>query len=260
MSLEGIQGAFLRNRGSPLQRYASDAASICSGVTVESRISAGYSQYTYGAQSIIDLYLDSIRTTSPSPSIHSETLMDTPWEEAFQILSPQDQQSLHFIITSSKIDILSQIIGITHEKRVQYIAGEWGVGYGGTTVVIRDVVDRVIGWMDKFKNLGSILAPVDPVYATLPWAAFRFLLMVMGEDSARMGGVFVVLEDLIAILSRCEIYEGLYLKGIRFAPVYEHLEKALVVLYAAILAFLAKTKRFYETGIAGMILPQIYCA
>lgn len=124
-------------------------------------------------------------------------------------------------------------------------------------MLVRDVVDKVVGWLDKFKAIGDIVVSSDPIHAALPWAAFRFLLMAAGQDSARMGAVLVILETVIGILGRCEIYEGLYLKGVRFAPVFENLERSLVVLYAAILSLLAKSKKFFETRTAGMIRSQI---
>ncbi|RPB06631.1 hypothetical protein P167DRAFT_580246 [Morchella conica CCBAS932] len=203
-----------------------------------------------------ELYFNAASTSIPSliPANTPEEL----WEKAFKKLSPQDRHSIHCSTSSSKIDILSQIIQMTHQRREQYEENQWKIRYGEKTVVIRDVADKVIRWMDKFKSIGNIAVSVDPVHAALPWAAFRFLLIVAGEDSARVGSVFLVLEGLIVILIRCEIYEGLYLKGVRFSPVFELLEAAMVVLYAAILAFLSKAKRFYEAGTAERIVADIF--
>jgi hypothetical protein len=59
------------------------------------------------------------------------------------------------------------------EKRWKYTRKNGGV------VILRDVFDKIIEWIDKFKQIGDTVAQYDPVHAALPWAAIRFLLQVI---------------------------------------------------------------------------------
>lgn len=45
-------------------------------------------------------------------------------------------------------------------------------------VVIRDVFEKIIHWITRYVQVINILANVDPVHFSLPWAAIRFLLQV----------------------------------------------------------------------------------
>ena len=55
-------------------------------------------------------------------------------------------------------------------------------------MVLRDVADKVLVWIDKFKQIGDIVIQYDPVHAALPWAGVRFLLDVCfsGEKKWRL--------------------------------------------------------------------------
>lgn len=63
----------------------------------------------------------------------------------------------------------------------------------GKNMGLRDVVNRIIPWVNKFKEIGDIVVNFDPVHAALPWAAFRFVLMVSvaALNSMDAGDLFV---------------------------------------------------------------------
>jgi hypothetical protein len=56
----------------------------------------------------------------------------------------------------------------------------WNFQFGSHTVSLRDAVDKVIVWLEKFKAIGDVAANADPIHAGLPWAGIRFLLQVHG--------------------------------------------------------------------------------
>ena len=55
---------------------------------------------------------------------------------------------------------------------------QWKVEFRGEEIVLRDVGNKILQWVDKFKQVGDIIVQYDPVHAALPWAGFRFLLQV----------------------------------------------------------------------------------
>jgi hypothetical protein len=48
----------------------------------------------------------------------------------------------------------------------------------GETVILRDLFEKIIKWMNVFKEAGDMAAQYDPVHAALPWAGVRLLLQV----------------------------------------------------------------------------------
>lgn len=66
-----------------------------------------------------------------------------------------------------------------------------------------------------------------------------------------MGPILVGLWKIAILIDRSAIYEKFYLGvGVQSE---KNLEKALVLLYAATLVYLAKAKRFYTRNTAGTI-------
>ena len=45
-------------------------------------------------------------------------------------------------------------------------------------MIIRDVFDKIVRWIDVFKQVGDIAVQYDPAHAALPWAAIRLVLQV----------------------------------------------------------------------------------
>lgn len=50
--------------------------------------------------------------------------------------------------------------------------------FRGKRIILRDVVMKIFGWIDKFKQIGDIVVQYDPGHMALPWAAFRFVMQV----------------------------------------------------------------------------------
>ena len=58
------------------------------------------------------------------------------------------------------------------------IEKRWKLELNGKEIILTEITDKIIGWIDRFKIVGDIACQFDPVHAALPWAAFRFLLQV----------------------------------------------------------------------------------
>lgn len=48
----------------------------------------------------------------------------------------------------------------------------------GEKVLVRDVMNKVCGWIEKFKEVGDIAFQFDPSHATIPWIAVKAILQV----------------------------------------------------------------------------------
>jgi len=67
---------------------------------------------------------------------------------------------------------------LTKQKRAECEKRGWKLEYNGQQVILRDVAEKVIVWLNKFKEVGDIAMNFDPVHLALPWAGVRFLLQV----------------------------------------------------------------------------------
>ena len=54
----------------------------------------------------------------------------------------------------------------------------WKFTWKGEEVILRDVADKVLWWIQKFRDIGDILVQYDPVHSAIPWAGVRFILQV----------------------------------------------------------------------------------
>lgn len=103
------------------------------------------------------------------------------WQKAFEALDDELRGTLDFN-TSSKINIVAETLVTAQEKRRLCQRKHWKVTINGKTIVLRDVVEKIIEWLDHFKAIGDVGSQYDPTHAALPWAGVRFVLKVRKQD------------------------------------------------------------------------------
>ncbi|KAH0565685.1 hypothetical protein GP486_000925 [Trichoglossum hirsutum] len=164
------------------------------------------------------------------------------WADALETLSSEDeaailQSSSISQAPDSKLGILQHLCAIAEQKRDDCEKRGWKFELNGRQIILRDVAQKVIVWVNKFKEVSDVTANFDP-----------------------MGALLIGVERVAYLINRCEIYEALYLRDeqSRLAvkhlesaeanpePVVKNLESALVTLYAAMLRFLATASRLYD--------------
>lgn len=108
---------------------------------------------------------------------HDTRKSKSSWETALTKLSPEEQQAFGFGGTE-KLDILEAVLTATREKRDICRQKQWKYTWKGETIILRDIADKILVWVDKFKSIGDVAVSFDPNHAALPWSAFRFILQV----------------------------------------------------------------------------------
>lgn len=48
----------------------------------------------------------------------------------------------------------------------------------GENILVRDILNKVCGWLDKFQQVGDAAAQLAPGHAAIPWIAVKALLLV----------------------------------------------------------------------------------
>lgn len=100
------------------------------------------------------------------------------WARAVTKLSDDDRRNINFS-RPDKPNVLADLHKLAEGSKKICISRGWRfTRKSGETVIFRDIFDKVIKWIDLFKQVGDIAIQYDPVHAALPWAGVRFVLQV----------------------------------------------------------------------------------
>ena len=192
--------------------------------------------------------------------ISSETSSPDLWSKALNTLSVELRKSLDLTKASCGY-VLSKALKEAIEKKQICIQKCWTLKKrNGETIILRDIIEKIIIWVEKFIAVGDAAMQYDTAHAAPAWAAFRFVLQVkittpiynsLFIDSRQMavndkrafGEMIENLEAVSYLITRYAILEELYLQ--RDSTARDKLEEMVVQLYAEILTFLAKARKYF---------------
>ncbi|KAL6713705.1 hypothetical protein ACLMJK_009170 [Lecanora helva] len=120
------------------------------------------------------------------------------WNQAFDSLDEGLKSSLSSTRTQKR-DVLEAVLKEIEAKRDPAVRKRWKFKKSnGDVVIVRDVLEKIAKWINRFKQTGDIIAQHDPAHLSLPWAAFRFLLHIPISEIQVFG---VIANDLRLIKS-----------------------------------------------------------
>lgn len=196
-------------------------------------------------------------------TISGETPSHGLWNKALDTLGVELRNSLD-LTKASRGNILSKALKEAREKKQICVQKCWTLKkHNGETIILRDVVEKIIVWVEKFIAVGDAAMQYDPVHAAPAWGAFRFVLQVytttiiyrmLFVDSRQMavnyktafGEMIENLEAVSHLITRYAILEELYLQ--RSSAARDKLEDMVVRLYAEILTFLARARKYFQSS------------
>lgn len=202
-----------------------------------------------------------------------EPIREDLWATAVGTLGDDLKAQIDFS-QGSKQESLNELLKATAEAKSRLDARSWSFTRNGKKVIVRDVLTKVVKWVNHFKEVGDIIVQYDPGHAALPWAGVRFLLNVSIFCFAFIEGILLTAEqvavgdldtynsllertaDIAELICRSALTEG-FLKTSSSAVV-EELERALVQLYAKILIYLAKARSYYRRNTASESIPTLF--
>ncbi|KAL9616329.1 MAG: hypothetical protein Q9160_008792 [Pyrenula sp. 1 TL-2023] len=159
------------------------------------------------------------------------------WNRAVAELSENDQRIFR-VGSANQGQILRDILLAVESQRDRCQRGRWKTRRrNGQEIIIRDVCAKIVACVQKFLSVVDVAVSFDQAHAALPWAGVRaevFDAMVEG------------LEKASSMIARCNIVESLYLHG-DLSNVQSALQSEIKKLYGAILNFLCKTKKYYDS-------------
>jgi len=131
------------------------------------------------------------------------------WDEAFDKLSDDDKKSLPFT-DDDKRNYLERVLKTTVESRDVCRKKGLKFKFREKTFVVRDLADKILSWVEKFKEVGDIAVQYDPGHAALPWAGIRLLLQACLPLIERQVGSA---DSELASVDREREYESSCLRG-----------------------------------------------
>ena len=124
------------------------------------------------------------------------------WTKAYNELSVEYQQDLKRVGNTDsdkpeKLETLKQLLEHAMEAKKENIANQWKLKWGGKEINVREKMERLVGWITKFKEVVDIAVQYDPVHAALPWAGIRFILIACPHLWLYFSCQFICLLSLI---------------------------------------------------------------
>ena len=193
---------------------------------------------------------------SSTPAMRQRTVAEHRWHKAWESLKKEDANEIKLDPTRTDyLDILQDIHNLATKKKEVCI--QKACKYkknNGTTVIIRDLFEKILIWVNKVKDIGDIIVSYDPGHAALPWAAVRLLLTIAVEDSHSFGVLIEGLEQISKLIAQCKVLEDLYSQS---AGDDTGFDEALLELYVAILTFESHAIQIYRKSTPSRLISAI---
>lgn len=104
-------------------------------------------------------------------------MAQTLWDEALASISPKLQSVLPKPIAGH--NTIDRALVEVREARDKCIQQRWRINRkDGSIIIVRDLLEKVVKYFRRFKEIGDIVIQFDPVHAALPWAGVRFIFEV----------------------------------------------------------------------------------
>lgn len=101
------------------------------------------------------------------------------WEKALETLPDEDKKQLRPQRGETRARP-SEVVRAVEVRKRDCEKKQWVLytNASGEKVLVRDTLNRVCDWLDKFKQVGDAAVQFDPSVAALPWMGVRLLLQV----------------------------------------------------------------------------------
>ncbi|KAJ5153860.1 uncharacterized protein N7500_009299 [Penicillium coprophilum] len=155
------------------------------------------------------------------------------WSTALGTLDPKHKASLAGVLRIHNGNIVASILEEAERKKQICLQKRWKVHLHGKTIVLRDIFDKIIAWVNQFKAVVDVAVQFDTTGASLPWA-----------------------ESVSLLIARYAAFESLYAQ--KGSHIQVNLHSALTSLYGKILVFLADGIRYFNQSSASRFVKSVF--
>ena len=165
------------------------------------------------------------------------------WTEAAKSARDLDTSVIDQGLMGSHISI-DDVHAAVQDKLDQCIQKRWKyTRSNGQKVVLWNVLEKIMKWVNRFKEIGDVAVQYDPGHAALPWAAIRFMLQASVSSVETFAHMLEGVEFTSRIIAIYAEVERACLKGV--SRLKSLLANALVRMYASVLAFLSRARQYF---------------
>lgn len=104
------------------------------------------------------------------------------WQKAVSTLDEDIRDMIYdsLIEPDNRHLAIDMVARESRERRKQCLKQRWKIKKrNGDVIVLRDVFEKIIKWVDRFKVIGDLaVSMAPPGYASVPWGAVCLLLKV----------------------------------------------------------------------------------
>ncbi|KAJ5593129.1 hypothetical protein N7537_010033 [Penicillium hordei] len=192
---------------------------------------------------------------------HTAATRENLWTLAFHSLPSETKEDLEKYLNEKAIETVDTTLRAVRDKQIVCLQKRWTIKTkAGKRLIVRDILDKVAFWLNRFKEVGDIAVQYDPTHASLPWAGVRVLLQASINDLQTFISVAQGLETLARITTRYSILENIYLPstGQALSSAQSKLCDALVALYSESLKYLDDIGKYYERSTTKRIARSFF--
>lgn len=143
----------------------------------------------------------------------SQQSINDLWASAAAQLFDDDKRNINFS-RPDKLNILTELHADVERSKQGSIKSRWKyTRKSGETVILRDVFEKIVRWIDTFKQVGDIAVQYDPSHASLPWAGILLVLQIAVNDTDKLASVIEGLARIAELICRYAVTEALYIHG-----------------------------------------------
>jgi hypothetical protein len=177
---------------------------------------------------------------TPSRNTNSTTSL---WDTANAQLDGETQIILAKVNTGNGC-VVDEVLteAVTQQKALA--AKRWKATIGGKEIILRDVLGKIVRWIDHFKAAGDIAVQFNSGAASLPWAAVRFLLQVAVNDKQYLEATIEGIEIATQTIARYAAVENLYMDS--DFQLHTQIRSKILGLYVHILSFLGESIQYFQ--------------
>lgn len=178
------------------------------------------------------------------------------WSAALDTLDLKLKATLAGIAKDPNRHIIESILWEAERKKILCLQKRWKVRFRGKTIVLRDLFDKIIAWVNQYKIIVDTAVQFDTTGASLPWAGIRFLLQVAVSDTECFESTVQGLESVSLLIARYAAFEALYLQ--KGSTIQAELKRSLTSLYGRILSFLANGIQYFNQSTARRLVKSVF--
>ncbi|KAJ6007891.1 hypothetical protein N7540_011867 [Penicillium herquei] len=178
------------------------------------------------------------------------------WSVALDTLDPKLKSCLTKATKTATNDIIESILLEAESKKTVCLQKRWRVQVRGKTIILRDLFDKIVAWVNQYKAIVDTAVQFDPTGASLPWAGVRFLIQVCVSDTQCFESTVQGLESVFLLISRYAAFEALYMQ--MGSTIQSELKRGLTTLYARILSFLAHGIQYFDQSTTEKLAKSVF--